>query len=199
MAKFTRQRLGRGVALALVMTFICQAFGTPQGFDTIARADQSKLQMDLALDFIQHHVTSSDVIFMDHLTDLQFGHYLCHERPISFDQSVAGFETFRCDGYKVISNRKIGLFDSGNFLSSWEDMLRAYDLRTGQAVWVIQAGLGGDLADQLRTRFPEFSELHSVSFGHHIQIFKVTVGQSGIVSISSAPFSLLRLQRAGTA
>jgi len=56
-------------------------------------------------------------------------------------------------------------------------LLRSVPLKSGQSVWVIQAGWEVDLAHDLQSRLPEFGELKPQLFGRNITIFKLKVGQ----------------------
>jgi hypothetical protein len=58
-------------------------------------------------------------------------------------------------------------------------MERTYDLKlkSGDNVWVIQAGWDIKLATDLQNQFREFRNLHPESFGRNITMFEFTVGQ----------------------
>jgi hypothetical protein len=55
--------------------------------------------------------------------------------------------------------------------------VRAYNLKSGDTVWIVQTGWGVDLPADLQKHFAEFHDLHFESFGKNIKIFKMTVGQ----------------------
>ncbi|MGC2058991.1 MAG: hypothetical protein WA653_12075, partial [Candidatus Sulfotelmatobacter sp.] len=52
-----------------------------------------------------------------------------------------------------------------------------YKLSPGETVWVVQAGWGTYLPQDLKRQFAEFRDLNFESFGKNILIFKLTVGQ----------------------
>jgi hypothetical protein len=60
-------------------------------------------------------------------------------------------------------------------------------LKSGQAVWVVQAGWEVDLARELQSRVPEFHELTPQSFGRNIAIFKLKSGPTlpGVSALSN--------------
>ena len=63
------------------------------------------------------------------------------------------------------------------FPRRWDEMVRAYDLKPGQTVWIFQAGWDIGLARELQERVPEFRDLKADSFGRNISLFKLKVGQ----------------------
>ena len=55
--------------------------------------------------------------------------------------------------------------------------MKDFNLQPGDAVWIVQAGWGTHLPQDLQRQFAEFRNLHFESFGKNILIFKLTVGQ----------------------
>ena len=135
--------------------------------------------MDQALAFIGREVSPQDVIYVNKSTEFQIAHYLCDQKPVVFDRSVAGFESFQCHGFRVIStfpNDDAILLET--FPSKWREMAHAYGLNPGSKVWVVQGGWTRALAESLRARFPELPDLEAHSFGQYLEIFHVTVGSA---------------------
>jgi hypothetical protein len=177
LARLTRQRNVRGVAAALLIAAACHLFGTPHR-PYMLREDQSSANMAAAMNSIHRQVSPADVIFVDFQTSYLLRHYLCRERTAAFDAAISSFRTFQCGGYNIIStDYQTNIFTAQTFLSGWREMVRLYSLKPGDTVWVFQAGWDIHLADELKEKFPEFSELNVQSFGRNITIFKLTVGQ----------------------
>ena len=180
LARIAKQRIGMALALAAGIVVACQIFGTPSGRDMLPLADQRHEHMDQALAFIGREVSPQDVIYVNKSTEFQIAHYLCDQKPVVFDRSVAGFESFRCHGFRVISTFPN---DDGilleTFPSKWREMAHAYGLNPGSKVWVVQGGWTRALAESLRARFPELPDLEAHSFGQYLEIFHVTVGSAG--------------------
>jgi hypothetical protein len=134
--------------------------------------------MAAALEFVNENVGASDLLFTDYMSDLVVGHYLCRQQPISFEVSIKDFEVFSC-GHRVVSaSYKVAtLFTPETFLSSWQRLIETYRLKSGDPVWIIQAGWDVNLPEDLQNRFAEFHDLRFESFGKNIKIFKMTVGQ----------------------
>jgi len=56
-------------------------------------------------------------------------------------------------------------------------MLRKHDLKSGDAVWVVQMGWDIALARELETKFSRYPNLNVRNFGQNITIFKLIVGE----------------------
>jgi hypothetical protein len=143
------------------------------------RPDQSRTNMTNAMDFVTKNINPSDIIFTDYQSDLILGHYLCRQRPISFDVAPANFEQFHCEGYRIASAdyKTAWMFWAHNFPKAWQRLAQAYNLKPGDTVWIVQMGWGIYLPEDLRKHFAEFRDLRFDSFGNNIKIFKMTVGQ----------------------
>lgn len=172
------ERWGRGLAIAGLVVLSCVAFGKSRQ-PYMDRADQSRRQMAAAMEFVQQNVAPSAAVLTDYQTDLILGHYLCWQRPISFDPAPAGFEEFSCAGHRVISAdyKTAWMFTAENFPAEWQRTAQAHAFKRGDTVWIFQTGWRIDLPEDLRKHFTEFHDLPYESFGNNIKIFKLTVGQ----------------------
>jgi hypothetical protein len=177
-ARLVAEKWDRGLTIAALIILACLAFGKPRQ-PWMERADQSRAKMAEAMDFVRKNVDPSDLVFTDYQSDLILGHYLCRERPISFDLAPTNFEEFRCDGYRIASTdyKTAWMLWADDFPKNWQRLVEAYNLKPGDTVWVFQAGWGVGLPEDLQKHFAKFRELHFESFGKNIKIFKMTVGQ----------------------
>ncbi|MFZ1052418.1 MAG: glycosyltransferase family 39 protein [Candidatus Sulfotelmatobacter sp.] len=176
MARLAAGRWARGLAIAAFVLVACIAFGKPR-LPRMDRADQSRMQMTAAMEFVQQNIEASGLIFTDYESDLILGHYLCQQQPISFETSSQDFEVFSC-GYRVVSaNYKSAPLTSNSFVDLWHRLIETYRLEPGETVWIFQAGWQADLPEDLRRHFAEFHNLGFEQFGNNIKIFKMTVGQ----------------------
>jgi 4-amino-4-deoxy-L-arabinose transferase-like glycosyltransferase len=191
-ARLTAGRWGRGLAIAALVVVACLAFGKPRP-PRMDRADQSRAHMDAAMEFVRQNMDPSDLIFTDYQTDLILSHYLCKQRPVSFDDTSADFEQFSCTGYHVVSTgyKTAWMFRADDFPKEWERVVQSYSLKPGDTVWIIQAGWGINLPEDLQSHFAEFHDLHFESFGNNIKVFKMAVGRPMPIlnSKSAAPES----------
>lgn len=177
-AKLAAGRWNRALASTAVILVACIVFGKPRQ-PRMERADQSLAHMTAAMQFLEQNVHPSDLIVADYQTDLILGHYLCEQRPISFEIAPANFEQFSCGGHRVACSdyKTDWVFLSDTFPREWQRIVQAYNLKPGDTVWVFQAGWKIDLPEELRSHYAEFRDLHFESFGNNIKIFKMTVGQ----------------------
>jgi 4-amino-4-deoxy-L-arabinose transferase-like glycosyltransferase len=177
-ARFAGNRWTRGLAITGIVLVACIAFGKPRP-PRMDRADQSRANMQKAIEFVQQNISPSEIIFTDYQTDLILGHYLCQQRPISLDTAPATFEQFSCAGHRIVSTdyKSEWMLWANNFPRHWQQLVEAYSLKPGDTVWVFQSGWGIDLPEDLRKSFAEFRDLRFESFGDNIKIFKMTVGQ----------------------
>jgi hypothetical protein len=179
LVSLAKHRIGPAVALAVGTVVLCQIFGTAPWRDMQPLADRRHEHMDHALEFIRREVTPEDVIYLNHGTGLQLAHYLCDQKPVVFDFSVAGFESFQCHGFRVISTSPADdAVVLETFPRKWREMAHAYSLKPGNKVWVVEGGWTSGFAEMLRARFREFSRLEAHSFGHYLEIFHLTVRET---------------------
>src|SRR5579862_814030 len=176
-ANLSAARPGAAAGLAFLILTVCVAAGKPRR-PYMTRADQATAEMAAAMDFVKKNVAPQAMMFTDYESDLILGHYLCAQKPISFEISNSEFEAFSC-GRKVISGgfRAGTNFTPENFSALWNRMVEKFRLQPGETVWVFQAGWDAGLPEQLRDKSAAFHDLQFTSFGKNIKIFETTVGQ----------------------
>jgi hypothetical protein len=176
LARIANQKAGPAVVLAIAIVVLCHVFGTLQGRDMLPLADQRHQHMDQAMEFIRREVPPEDLIFVDAATRLQLAHYLCRQEQIDIDRSVAGFESFQCDGFRAVSTGpNEGVLTADTFANKWQEMIRIFSRKPGSNVWVFQGGWASRLGEAVRVRSPEFSEIQPRSFGRYLEIFRIKV------------------------
>jgi 4-amino-4-deoxy-L-arabinose transferase-like glycosyltransferase len=182
-AYLAKGRWDRGLAIAVLVIAACAVFGKPRQ-PRMERSAQSRANMAAAVEFVNKNINSSDLIFTDYQSDLILGHYLCQQRPINLETAPDGYEQFSCSGQRVVSaNYKIAwMFSSDSFPKDWQRVVQDYGLKPGATVWVVQAGWGVNLPEELRRTSADFRDLHFESFGKNIYIFKMTVGEPASAS-----------------
>lgn len=177
LARLVKQRVGRGVVIAVLVIAVCAAFGKPHR-PYMLPEDQSRMQMIRAMEFARSQIPQSDLIFVDYQTRLLLAQYLCPEQPMLFSTSVTNLEDFQCSGYRIVATgSELYTFTAENFPHWRDELLRLYPLKPDESVWMVQAGWEVYLAHDLQAKFTQFRDLNPQSFGRNITIFKLTVGQ----------------------
>lgn len=189
------QRTWLAVAIALLIATACNIFPSHR-LPYMPPSEQRKFHMQEAMAFIHGHIPQNELLFADSQTSLLLGHYLCRQQPFFVNVWKLGFQTISCDGYRVAAaDGNVFFFRATNFFPAWDEMVRAYDLKPGDKVWVIQAGWlwEDNLARQLELQYPQFRDLKTYSFGHNITMFELPVGPA-MPSVKNGQISLLRWQ-----
>src|SRR5205807_3119486 len=181
LSEAVRERMGYGVAVAVVLVLICNVFGKRRQ-PYMRRANRHSEQMEGAMEFVREQIPRAEPIFTDYETGILVGHYLCHQRPVPRWSAASGFELRECEKHRITSPVEIWVFTLDTFLRNWGPLVRAYRLKAGDRVWVVEQGV--NLATQLREHFPEFHQLQPSSFGRNIEVFELTVCRSPISATS---------------
>jgi hypothetical protein len=175
-AEICKRRTVHKLAFASAIILLCHAVGAQPWLDMLPLADRRHELMDNAMKFIHDQVTAADVIYVDKATEYQIRRYLCGSQEIALDRSVGGFESFRCNGLRIVSSfPKDDAVLAATFPQKWKEMAHAFDLRPGGKVWVIEGGWITGFAEMLRSRYPEFSNLDIHHFGRYLEIFDIPV------------------------
>jgi hypothetical protein len=179
LARIAGNRTVWAAALAVAIMAMCHIFGTPHSLDMIVSAEQRHEHMDAAIAFIRSSLASADVLFTDKPTSFQLMHYLCGPRPVSIHSSGDGFDSFDCEGIRVISTT----LDDGSLTArSVPGKLRAmessYPPNFARTIWVMQAAWSDGLGEELRREggHPygiEFSQIEPHVFDRYIEVFKL--------------------------
>jgi hypothetical protein len=173
-AKLARQRLAYALGATLLTVAVCQGLGKPHR-PYMLRENQRRANMTQAMDAIRQQVQPGDMLFVDFQTSFLLKFYLCPEVDDG-EFSASGFRAFSCDGKRVIATSSdTNVLNADTFPRRWSEMVRAYDLKPGQTVWIFQAGWDIGLASELQARVPEFRDLKYESFGRNISLFKLSI------------------------
>jgi hypothetical protein len=174
LARIIGNRALPGIALAAMVVLLCYTFRTYYGTH-IPRVDQSRTQMEKAVSFVRQRIPASEPILVDYETDIELGHYLCEQRPISYENSTLTLDVFHCGAHRIISTSpEIWSFGSPT-LKTWKEFVRRAGFTRGESVWVGQAGWTVTLADELQKNYPGFCCAERQNFGRNIVFFKIIV------------------------
>ncbi len=164
---------------AISLFVICVLIGTCYLFGFhhqpyMTRADQSRKQMDRAVEFIRTQVPAGDPLLVDYQTRIMLRHYLCGMQPAS--GYVSGFEEFQCAGHRIISAAPTHwMFTEQTFPPYWDQFLSEKNIPAGSFVWIVQAGWGASIAPGVARTRPDLKPSRSVNFGRNISAFQIRV------------------------
>jgi dolichyl-phosphate-mannose-protein mannosyltransferase len=173
LSRAVKQRISSAVAIAILIALICR-LTTAQKPPYFASDNERSANMQAAMEFIQN-LPKNETVFGDFQTNLMLGHYLCNQRPVTPDKSVAGFVSYECGGRRVIastmSNAANYVFDARSFRAQWQLMMAKYHFDSGSKICIAQLGQNTHLASELAA-----SEAHIAPryFGSEIQFFELT-------------------------
>jgi hypothetical protein len=145
----------------------------------IVTAEQRREHMEAAVSFIRNNVSSADVLFTDKPTSFQLMHYLCGPKSASVETSNSGFDSYHCDGLRVIStDLGEGSLTPQSFPAKLHAMESNYSVNPAVTVWIVQAawssGLGKALSHEPENLYGvDFSEIKPHVFDRYIEVFKL--------------------------
>jgi hypothetical protein len=185
-AKLARQRLAYALGATLLTIAVCQGLGRPHR-PYMLREDQRRTNMTQAMDAIRQEVQPGDMLFVDFQTSFLLRFYFCPEVDDG-EFSPSGLRAFSCGGKRVIATSSdTNVLTTDTFPRRWSEMVRAYDLKPGQTVWIFQAGWDIGLASGLQKKVPEFHDLEYESFGRDISLFKLSTQDHVGTAVPSCP------------
>ncbi len=137
----------------------------------ISTANQSRILMNKAVDYIRQSIPPGGLLFVDYQSSVMLGYYLGRNQIMRLDEPKKTFLEFPYGGYRVVSS-KVWLFDVESFAAEFKRMRRAYHVKPGELVWVVETGWGANLHIRLTRRFPR-SYFPGVMFGDNISVLQV--------------------------
>jgi hypothetical protein len=180
LARMVGNSMGPACGLALLMVIGCHAFGTLQGRDLLPVAEQRHEHMDELVEFVRSSVGPNDLIYTDQATSYQLRHYLCNQKPVNFEVSREGSESFRCEGFHVVfTGPNDGALTAQGVDARWRDTDARLQLSlTGEHIWVVQGGWASGLGEALQ-HVSGFTQIEVHSFGRYLGIFRLPTRQPG--------------------
>jgi hypothetical protein len=174
LARMVGNSTGPACGLALLMVIGCHAFGTLQGRDLLPLAEQRHEHMDEMMQFVRSNIGPNDVIYTDQATSYQLRHYLCDQKPVSIEVSTEGFESFRCEGFRVVfTGPKDGALTAEGVDARWHNADHRLELSfMGEHVWVVQGGWASGLGEELQ-HLPWFTKIEVHSYGRYLELFSL--------------------------
>ena len=174
LAAVCRQKLWAGLLIAALLSGASNASG--KTFEEgITKENQSRTLMIAAVNHMQQSIPRGDIILVDYQSSLPLAYYLCGPRNIPADMFHGDLAKFSCNGYSIVTLR-IWKLIAGNFSPQFEQMAHTYGLKSGDRVWVFQAGWGDNVGKELPGHFAKFRCLIPKDFGRNITVIPFVVG-----------------------
>jgi hypothetical protein len=173
---FGRKLWAAPLIAALIAVAACTSGLTFEPY--ITRGNQAKPLMTGAMDYVRQTIPRGDHILVDMQSSALIGYYLCDPGDtIWIEPHRREFNPFSCNGYSVVStNDHAWKFTPDNFVSEFEAMATAFQLKPGDRVWVFQAGWGTNLDVDLPWFVKKYSCLTPRMFGSNITVIPFAVG-----------------------
>jgi dolichyl-phosphate-mannose-protein mannosyltransferase len=184
-ATAVREKLWAGLAIAALIAALANASEDPS-LARIKKENQGKALMTGAIHYVRQTIPRSDWIFADQQSQFLLQYYLCGPRQISqLDTAHRDFFPLRCDGYSIVASN-LWKLNASNFVSTFQTMAPAQSLKSGDRIWVFQAGWGSNLDVQLPRRLSQFRCLKAASFGQNITVIPFVTGRDLTPSTSTS-------------
>jgi len=136
--------------------------------------NQRLVQMRQAKEYIESYLPKDDVIFTDYQTNVMLGYYLAQKEILPLATFQNGFLQSSYDGYKFITS-DIWTFNVANFLAQFRRLVSNFKLDSTGPIWIVDAGWGWNLRDELINAYPGFPFLRQGAYGDNISIFQLPV------------------------
>jgi Dolichyl-phosphate-mannose-protein mannosyltransferase len=174
LVRISGERVAIALVLAIGMVIVCQARGTLQGRDMLPLAEQRHEHMDKMVEFLRRNVSPNDVIYTDQATSFQLRHYLCNQKPVSNELLPQGFESFRCEQFRVVfTGPNDGALTAEALNARRHNADGRLDLNsTAVHVWVAQGGWASGLGEELQRRLP-LTHIDVHSFGRYLEVIEL--------------------------
>jgi hypothetical protein len=130
--------------------------------------------MRKAKEYIENYLPKDEVIFTDYQTSVMLGYYLGKEKiqpPATFQND---FLQYRYAGYQFVAS-EVWTFNKESFIEQFRRLPLNFAIDSTGSIWIIDAGIGWNLRNELLTFYPELPFLRQKAFGENISIFQLPV------------------------
>ena len=169
-----KEKIIPAAALAIGVVVWCHAFGTQQDRDALPLAEQRHQHMDQMISFIRSNVGRNDLILTDQATSFQLRHYLCNQNAVRIETLPRGFESFYCEGFRVVfTGPSDGALTASKLDARWRNADGQLDLTAAAThLWAVQGGWATGLGQDLQ-RLPWLSNVEVHCFGRYLEVFRL--------------------------
>jgi len=164
-------------ALIGMVLLLCNLFPSPTG-EYIRHADQNRKQMESATNFLRQNAGPGALIVTDNQGGLLLSYYLCGSKVVPFSGVIQHFSEAACGDMRVFSlDPRQWIFHAQTFPEDLRALKSAFNLPSGQRLWIFQSGWLVDNEADFRTELKQFGCPATHDFGRNILACEVILPQ----------------------
>jgi hypothetical protein len=164
----------KSVAIGLVL-LLCNLFPSPTG-EYIRHRDQHRAQMLSAVNFLKQNAGSGSLIVTDNQGGLLLSYYLCDSKVVPFSGVVQHFSQAPCGNMQVFSlDPRQWIFHAQTFPDDLLALKSAFNMPSGQRVWIFQSGWLVDNEADFRREMAQFGCPATHDFGRNILTCEIVI------------------------
>ncbi|HEY4054869.1 MAG TPA: glycosyltransferase family 39 protein [Terriglobales bacterium] len=157
----------KGTAIGLAL-LLCNLFPSPTG-EYIRHHDQKRAQMWSAVNFLKQNAGPGALIVTDNQGGLLLSYYLCDSKVVPFSGVVQHFSHAPCGNMQVFSlDPRQWIFHAQTFPDDLLALKSAFNLASGQRLWIFQSGWLVDNEADFREELAQFGCPATHDFGRNI-------------------------------
>jgi Dolichyl-phosphate-mannose-protein mannosyltransferase len=136
--------------------------------------NQQLYLMDQTREYILNNLPPDEIIFTDYQTSVMLGYYLAKkEIPTPMTAEKWFWQCRFAERYFVAAN--VWDLNPVTFVEYFQKLSLYFPIEPTDSIWIVDAGWGKNLKEQLTETFPELSFRDYKNFGENISLFKLSV------------------------
>jgi uncharacterized membrane protein len=170
----TRREWVKAVTIGLVL-LLCNLVPSPTG-EYIRHRDQNRKQIMSSVNFLQQEAGAGSLIVTDNQGGLLLSYYLCGSKVVPFSGVVQHFSQAACGSMQVFSlDPREWIFHAGTFSNDLLALKTAFNLPTGQKLWLFQSGWLVDNEADFRAELKKFGCPATHDFGRNVLACEISL------------------------
>lgn len=162
------------ILIAGLIFLLTWVINPDKGKQFISLKNQRLELMQQAKKYIEDYLPKDNIIFIDNQTSVLFNYYLAKNSVPSPATFQNDFWQCRYAGYNFIAST-IWTFTADNFIEQFRKLFKDFSLDSNNTIWLIDAGWGWNLRNELVHNFPVLTFLKQKILGDNISIFQLPV------------------------
>ena len=155
---------------------LCNFFPSPTG-EYIRHSDQSRKRMLAAVSYLSGKTAQpGSLIMTDNQGGLLLSYYMCGGNVVPLDAVAGHFSKAQCGSSQVFSlDPRQWIFRGRTFPGDMTTLKNDFNLRSGQRIWLFQAGWLVDNEAEFRAMLSRYGCPATQDFGRNILVCDITV------------------------